>query len=433
MNDAGAFCCVLSILAATFNTSLAEEKTETVDVLSRQVISTHGSNQGTAYTMSNRIITANQRIFVAWLDHVANCVIQSYDMENQTWSERTLLGKGTDNHCAPAITMDSEGYLYAMFGPHGAPFQFRRSKHPYDASSWGPVERFGSKGTYPSLVCGPDDTLHCAYRGGKSSPLQLIYHTRPKDGSWSEPRALVNPAVPGGYTQYTNALAVSPDGSIHLAFHIYDKHPPGGKSIGYLRSTDNGDTWESAEGRPIELPVTPASDCFVEQGNELDMRSSNVATDLKNNPWLIALHSESQPVSAKLWHHDGRSWIATELLPIIRSQYPGYVMAWMGTLTFDRTGCLYIATVIQQPPVSWGAASQEIVLLTSDDLGKTFEVQLISEPDPELPNWFPSIERPFGPEPIGTPSLIYCHSHPRDKETGICKPGEIIFARLRAP
>ncbi len=27
------------------------------------------------------------------------------------------------NHCGPAITMDSSGYLYAIFGPHNAPFQ----------------------------------------------------------------------------------------------------------------------------------------------------------------------------------------------------------------------------------------------------------------------------------------------------------------------
>jgi hypothetical protein len=47
-----------------------------------------------------------------------------------------------------------------------------------------------------------------------------------------------------------------------------------------------------------------------------------------------------------------------------------------------------------------------------------------------MAHWFPSIERPFGPAPIGMPSLLYCHSRPRDRKTRICGPGEIWFARL---
>jgi len=122
--------------------------------------------------------------------------------------------------------------------------------------------------------------------------------------------------------------------------------------------------------------------------------------------------------------------IVIQLLPIVRTAYPEQEMAWMGTLTFDQSGRLYIASVIQHPPFSWGAPSQEVILLTSDDRGKTFDVLAVSEPDPEMAHWFPSIERPFGPAPIGMPSLLYCHSRPRDRKTRICEPGEIWSARL---
>ena len=66
-----------------------------------EALSTHGSNQGTAYAMSNEIITADGKLFIAWLDHVADIVIQTYDTETKKWDERMLLGKGVDDHCGP--------------------------------------------------------------------------------------------------------------------------------------------------------------------------------------------------------------------------------------------------------------------------------------------------------------------------------------------
>jgi len=398
-------------------------------VLWSKILSTHGSNQGTAYAMSNKIITANGKIFVAWLDHIADIVIQTYDMETEHWGERVLLGKGVDNHCGPAITMDSEGILYAAFGPHNALFQFRRSVRPYDATEWGAVEHFGTMATYPSLVCGPDDTLYCTYRGGKR-PLRLMLQRRSKVGQWSEPREIVDADVPDGYTQYGNPLAIAADDTLHLAFHIYDLHPPAGKSLGTLRSRDGGETWETPDGRRLDLPVTPSSSCFIEQGSSLDMRVSNVALDTEGRPYLIALHYKPKPNSSKLWHHDGSVWKSVNLLPIVRKAYPEWEIAWMGTLTFDRDGRLYIATVIQQPPGGWGHPSQEVILLTSEDRGETFDVLPISAVDPTLASWLPSIERPYGAEPIGTPSLIYCRSHPREQVSKVTCPGEIVFVRL---
>ena len=79
----------------------------------------------------------------------------------------------------------------------------------------------------------------------------------------------------------------------------------------------------------------------------------------------------------------------------------------------------------------FGHPAKEVVLLTSADRGKTFRVRPISLPDPRLPNWLPSIERPYGPKPVGVPSFIYTHG---DKGTyGDCKsgpPAEVHFVRL---
>ena len=70
--------------------------------------------------------------------------------------------------------------------------------------------------------------------------------------------------------------------------------------------------------------------------------------------------------------------------------------------------------------------------MTSRNRGKTFRVLPISTPDPTLPSWLPSIERPFGAKPIGVPSFLYTHGN--IGTYGDCKSGggtEVHFVRLR--
>jgi BNR repeat-containing family member len=397
-------------------------------VLSRKTLSLQGSTRGTAYCMSNKIITDDGKMFVAWLDHVASIQIKTYDLKTMSWGPTVLLGKGKDNHGGPALTMDSKGYLYAVFGPHHGPFQFRVSLRPYDASEWSAVERFGVVGTYPSLVCGPDDTLHLTYRGGPDPP-KLRYQRRPYAGKWSAPRDLMVAGVAKGYTQYGNALCVDASNTLHLTFHIYDNYPKAGKSAGYLRSPDGGDKWETAMGKAIVTPANPKSPCFIEQGAMLDMRVSNVALSPTGYPYLVVNHRKKEPMSARLWHHDGSAWKSLDLLPIVQKVYPKMQLADMGTLTFDRQGRFYISMSINAPDGSWGSASQEVILLTSTDGGKSFNIMPISTPDPQVACWLPSIERPFSSVPIDTPAVLYTHGGPGKG----CSEGdatEIVFVRL---
>lgn len=410
---------------------IAHGEKANVKVLFSKRLSANGSTRATAYAMSNKIITAKGKTFVAWLDLVADVRMATYDIAKRQWSDTELVGQGTDNHSGPAITMDSEGYLYIAYGPHVGPFQFRKSERPCDVTAWEPVQRFGVNATYPSLVCGPDDTLHCTYRGGKR-PLRVMYQRKPKDGKWSRPREVVHSAAPGGYTQYGNALAVAKDGTLHLAFHIYDMHPAAGKAAGYLRSRDGGGTWETADGREVKLPATPKTKCFVEQGPKLDVRIGNVVLDGAGRPWITVIHLEPGARTALLWHREGARWRPVDLLPFVRKRL-GRLAIGQAAATFDRGGTLYVAAAVLKPGVSkaFGHPSKEVVLLTSVDRGRTFRAVPISTPDPKLPNWLPSIERPYGPRPVGVPSFIYTHGNIGtygDCKSG--KPTEVFFVRL---
>ncbi len=380
-------------------------------------LSTNGSTRATAYSMSNKIITVKEKgkIFVSWLDLVSDIQIATYDLNAKTWSPPVLLGKGEDNHSGPALTMDSQGYLYAIFGPHHGPFQLRRSSKPFDARKWEPAQRFAHKATYPSLVCDGNDTLHLTYRGEdrvsqeRGGGWWLVYQRRVKGGAWSTPRALFKPRKPFKYTQFGNALAVSKDGTLHLGFHVYAGDPLDalGTHLGYLRSRDNGETWESAQAAKIKLPATQSSNCFIEKGPSKNMRVGNLVVDLNGRPWLTGVHLEKGNSTALLWHLEGETWQSRDLGKFIQKDFPGQSLCG-ATLTFDRNGTLYVMGAINSNKEKpWGDPTQEIVLLTSSDEGKSFSVIPISKPDAKTPNWLPSIERPHGIEPIGIPSLLF--------------------------
>jgi hypothetical protein len=375
---------------------------------------------------------------VTWLDFVADTRIAVYDTKAGTWSEPVLIGKGTDNHGGPALTMDRRGYLYVALGPHHGPFQIRRSTRPHRVDEWEPATRTGVKATYPSLVCDPNDNLHLAYRGGPSpgwGGWWLMYQRRPKDGTWSSPLVILKPQGRPQYTQYGNSLAVSSDGTIHLGFHIYAGHPTKAKGtrLGYLRSRDNGDTWEGADGKALKLPVSPRSLDFIEQGRELDMRIGNLVLGPAGRPWLTAAHYEKRPRSTTLWHLEEDGWKAIDLLPFLQKRFPGHEVV-TGTMTFDRDGVLYVAAVVQPAglKVYFGAEAAEVVLFASKDRGKSFDILPMSRPDPDLPNWLPSIERPYGAGPLsGTPSLLFTHGDKGEfgkNQEG--RPTEIRFVRL---
>ena len=380
--------------------------TAPIHIAYKHCLSTTGSTRGTAYTMSNKIVTLGSRTHVAWLDAVSKTTVATYDNEKHEWLGQWLVGEGHDNHGGPALTADSQGYLHIVFGPHGGEFQYFRSARPNDASEWVSMGLFGVTGTYPSLVCDSDDTLHCTYRG-LTVPLKLTYQRHPLNGEWSEPVALVEAAVPDGYTQYTNALAVGADDSLHLVFHVYDLHPAAGKAVGYLRSTDAGDSWALADGTPVDLPFSPKKPGMVEQGPELDMRACNVALSPEGHPYFIAAHFETTPSLTRLWHWDGQAWQSTDLTPAIQEQLPGGGTS-RGTLSFDASGGLWVALEAggkneEGDSISW------IAVLYSADRGETFAAVLASPPSPggDVRNWYPSLERQTNHHEVGVPHLVY--------------------------
>jgi hypothetical protein len=206
--------------------------------------------------------------------------IATYDHATKTLGKKVFLAHAppvNDVHNVPAISMDSDGYLHVLTGAHGEPFRYLRSLKPNDAYSGftKPVEILSAgcvddksdadghgKQTYISLVCGPDDTLHTAYRQWRRNvdehhPGQmyaaLSYQRKPKNGNWSPAQPLVVPPVPN-YSIYYHKLTIDRRGRLFLSYNHWcnDETYQGDFPDRYhhravLMSPDGGLTWKLAE------------------------------------------------------------------------------------------------------------------------------------------------------------------------------------------
>ncbi|MBF0433388.1 MAG: DUF2341 domain-containing protein, partial [Fibrobacteria bacterium] len=385
-----------------------------------------GSDRATAYSTSNKIITANGKIFASWLDHDMKVRIKTYDIATKTWGSAVVLGTAEDNHGGPALTMDSQGYLYAVFGPHHGIFKLRRSTQPYQADKWQSLPDFGSYATYPSLICTPDDKLHIVYRGG-SGVRKLIYQNRSKEGKWSAIKSIVSINTYSRYSQFGGILHVTPDSVLHLGFHIYYGYqgdgPQRGLSVGYLRSKDDGASWQNIDGDSITLPAIPTSNCYVEKSDTENLRIVGMALDPDKKPWVLVGRMATIPNSAALWHHNGDEWVSVELLPFVQKQYPGYGI-FGGTMTFDKQGTLYISASILKGE-NFFDPTNEVVLMTTTDKGKSFEFTGASHMSETVNNNLPNIECPFNADLLdGPPGLMYLNGG------GVNPPGKVQFVKF---
>jgi hypothetical protein len=215
--------------------------------------------------------------------------VATVDHATRTVGEKTLLGYGppvNDVHNVPAITMDSAGYLHVLIGSHGQAFQYVRSLKPNDAyGGWtDPVPALTSgyisgdtdadgdgRQTYISLVCGPDDALHSAFRQWRQGPDEhipdknfaaLSVQRREADSEWGPALPIVVPPVPG-YSIYYHKLTIDRAGDLYLSYSYWtsdntyqDDFPGRYEHMAVVTSKDGGRTWKLAETSDFEQAIT---------------------------------------------------------------------------------------------------------------------------------------------------------------------------------
>ena len=393
----------------------------------RFLLSEQGSGRATGYAESSKIITLGGKTHVCWLDSAPEGFrvrIRTLDRSTGQWSPTYAVGEAYDNHGGPALTVDSDGFLHIVYYPHHHPMRYRKSQRPNDASLWEEEIQFGQQCTYPTLVCGADDTLYfLCRRRFVDKPWEVELWTKKPGESWTGPRAILRSRFTG-YAHFQPSLAWSPDRHVlHLSCRFHERSDKAAygrlQTVGYLASHDFGRSWQKADGSTVETPATAESIDVIEGGG-LDknrvLRAGSIAVDLSGTPHTMRSVQGDQSAHTKLSTPltDG-TWRAANLDSHLPQRWQAWNMIMTGGVSFNDVGDLFATAQIQQckREDTWGHPSNEVVRFRSADRGRSFAFDLLSQPDDSISSWLPNIERHTGHNEIpGLAGVIYTAGPP---------------------
>ena len=379
------------------------------------LLSEHGCGRATAYADANKIITLQDKTHVAWLDSITEGFrvrIRTLDRKTNRWSPTYTVGEAYDNHGGPALTVDSLGYLHIVYYPHHHPFRYRRSVRPNDVSEWGDEIQLGERCTYPTMVCGSDDTLYLTGRENRGDqPWYVNLYIKPPNAPWGEPIPLFQDDK-GGYVRFQQALIWGQDHrTLHLTLWIFDENRA--YTVGYLRSPDSGRTWERADGAPVLLPATRETVTLIDTKHR-DLRFGSIAVDGESTPYVLYSTCPSFALPSQAWvvWLDGAGkWCRRSLTDELPKEWKGWSLAMDGAIHIAPDGRIFIVLALMKPEIvsegNWGHKSAEIVGMQASDIRGKFSVELLSKPDMTVPHWLPNLERPTGHNRVDVPGVMY--------------------------
>ena len=409
------------------------------------LLSRQGCGRATGYAESNKIVTWRGRTHVAWLDSPPEGFrvrVRSRNRHTGEWSPTVTVGDAYDNHGGPALTVDSKGYLHIVYFPHHHPMCYRRSRRPGDASEWEDELRFGERLTYPTLVCGADDTLVLSTRRSFADrPWEVELWERRPGARWQRRRALLRSRHPG-YSHFQESFAWGPDHrTLHLfcRFHERSDSQAYGRlqTVAYLVSPDGGRTWTRSDGTPVSLPATPASAEVLARGgvdhNRL-LRAGALSVDAEGWPGVVYSTEEGGRSGLILARPNGDgSWDRTDLSQFLPVDFQCRLLLAPAGVTFTSSGETVVAAQIE-PPVdgasTWGGPGNEIVAFRSPDGGRSFTFSLVSQPDGNRAHWLPNIERATGHNPVPeNPGVLYTGGGPGVKNSDLLS-NQVFFSTI---
>lgn len=308
------------------------------------------------------------------------CMIGVFDHATNQLSKPTIVydKRGVkDPHDNPSISIDPQGYIWVFVSGRNVrrPGLKFKSKDPYNIEFFEQVSE--EEFTYPQPWYLSNNGFFHFFT--KYTGFRELYFETSADGmTWSEDKKLA------GIKRESDDRA----GHYQVSNHFQNKlvtfmnwHPNGNvdqrTNLYYLESSDFGNTWTTADGEVIDIPLTDVNsatlvkDYFSENKN---VYLKDVNFDAQGNPICLYLTSLGHTPGPQNGPREWRIayWNGGELEDhLITTSDHNYDM---GSLFIDDSGWKLVAPTMDGPQ-QWGGGG-EIVIFNSTDQGKTWNRSL---------------------------------------------------------
>ena len=300
----------------------------------------------------------------------------------------------TDAHDNPVMQIDAQGYVWVFSSSHGRgrPSFIHRSAQPYSVDAFERV--LVTNFSYPQAhyVSGRGFLfLHTLYLGGR-----LLHQWRSPDGhTWGEPQLLSRMAK--GHYQISSEHR----GKVGTAFN-YHPSPRGlnwRTNLYYMQTRDFGDTWLSAQGEPLTLPLSdPHCPALVRdyEAEGLMVYMKDLAYDAGGHPIILYITSKGFESGPK---NDPRTWTTARWTGSewdVRGRITSDNNYDMGSLYVESDGRWRIIGPTQPGPQPYNPGG-EVALWTSTDQGATWRMEKQLTRDSEFNHTY--VRRPVNAHP----------------------------------
>lgn len=316
------------------------------------------------------------------------CMIGCYDhATGMLQKPRIVMDKGVlgvaDPHDDPTVQIDRDGYVWVFVAGrsnkrNGVRY---RSRKPYDITSFEYINE--DIMAYPQVMYHPDKGFFLFYTRYDGT-RQLFWRTSRDGVNWTDYKQLAS--IKEGTEKNSGHYQISNICGTKLCT-AFNRHINGNvdtrTNIYYVQSTDWGQSWTTADGSPVKVPVTERySNCLVRDYQITDETHNCYIKDLNfdsaGNPIILYVTSRSHTTGpeggTRIWHvihWTGSTWDES----VITTSTHCYDS---GSLWVDGNDWVVIAPT-NPGPQYWGAGG-EVVRWRTSDQGRTWtkEAELTS-------------------------------------------------------
>lgn len=311
-------------------------------------------------------------------------MVSYYDHEKGVVPKPTILldKKTSDAHDNPVISVDDEGYIWVFSTAHGLgrPAYVHRSARPYDIDEFERVCITGlddgrdvqiANYSYmqPWYVSGRGFLLfHTRY---KNPVDRTLWFARSSDGMrwdrWNRQAAIAK----GHY-----GISASGRDRAGVAFNYHPGVPTldSRTNLYYIETSDFGETWHTADGTELDLPLTEVSNPALVhdyEAEDLYVYMKDILFDADGLPVILFLTSPTvEPGS----HSVARTWTTARWTGgewLIRPAMESANNYDTGSLYIEENGTWRLIAPTEEGP-QLGNPGGEMVMWTSNDQGSAW-------------------------------------------------------------